>query len=348
MTTFSFDVREHTLFAAFQSRVPQTKNDIVSESVALPMADVIVRTPGMVIAVERKCLPDLMMSLFDGRLVEQRNRMHDWQQATTGGGGEAWVVIIVEGALRPDTLRATARQPAEQRYKLCVKTMLQMALEDHRPDQRRLVLRTTSEDESAALLLTLQKTIAATQQGATSAARAGDTSTMLKRTHAPPLVRHLCCTLGISQKRAEGAVSHWPNVAALLDAMRSDPVATEGRLSAVVGGAKLAARIWTDLGVDPPNTPKPTKRRRPASSSRNGQRPDQKRDGDVCKEQEGGESHHGPLLTRATRLHVKDEEGGSHHDDAENEELPGATRATIGDASTHSCAPGDVGPDLVD
>jgi hypothetical protein len=63
---------------------------------------------------------------------------------------------------------------------------------DTQPSDYRLVLRTTNEDETAALLLTLHKTISA---GAI-VAHAVISKSMPKKTQSDVFVRHMCCTHG--------------------------------------------------------------------------------------------------------------------------------------------------------
>jgi hypothetical protein len=255
-----FDVRERALFAAFQARLAARGGAGAAAFAArlepLPMSDVYIEpadpaAPGPVIAVERKGVTDLMASYFDGRLAEQCARMGEWQRAAPDGA--RWVVVVVEGAPSAATFAAdgaSGRQTPEQRYRHAVKVALQLALDKHRPEAGRLVVRTASLDETAALLMTLRKTIAAWTAGGGAAGGAGLGATALpKRTHAAPLVRHLGCTLGVSAARAQRAAAVWPHAAALVDAMRADPPGTAARLAALVGGPKLAARIWADLGT---------------------------------------------------------------------------------------------------
>ena len=72
------------------------------------MGDVLIQNgdgSGPLVVVERKQVNDLMNSLFDGRLAEQCSRMRLWQ--TEQGDGEAWLVVLIEGATDPDQFRAT-------------------------------------------------------------------------------------------------------------------------------------------------------------------------------------------------------------------------------------------------
>lgn len=67
-------------------------------------------------------------------------------------------MVLVEGNLSEDTFArvGAAEGTADGRYRLCVGTQLRLAL-DSQPDQRRLFLRTSSEEETAALLLSLYR-----------------------------------------------------------------------------------------------------------------------------------------------------------------------------------------------
>ena len=93
--------------------------------------------------VERKEVKDLMASAFDGRLNEQRLRMHQFRQNNVAGTdgmrkgqgdmypilsvSSVWTVLLIEGNVKPDTFRAT--ENPDVRYKMFVKTALQQVLD---------------------------------------------------------------------------------------------------------------------------------------------------------------------------------------------------------------------------
>ena len=253
-TVVTFDDREHAVRAAFAGRI-QGREDVVVECRRLEMGDVHIQCGSPLIVVERKQVSDLMSSLFDGRLAEQCSRMRQWQseQAT----GEVWTVVIVEGCAGPETFRAKDPDakfrhqaafcgvPKKRPVVHFVKTCLQLAL-DAQPAECRLVLRTTSVDETAALLLTLHKTITA---GVETAKRAW-TGGMPRKTQSNAVVRHLCCTQGVSQQRAQRVHSRYASVMQLSGAFHADPDATVSALTELIGSRKVALRVLEDVGVD--------------------------------------------------------------------------------------------------
>ena len=179
----TIDDREAALSRAVQERLESRPNPLIQVetrrldmgpgchcvSVTLGWCDVLIRTEetGSVIIVERKQVLDLMSSLFDGRLAEQGTRMRQWQNEQTPG--TVWLVWIIEGMASTTTFRAAdpdARFRHVQNPYTCaymvsvsfVKTHVQIALDTNAADQR-LLLRTCSTDETASVLMTLNKTI---------------------------------------------------------------------------------------------------------------------------------------------------------------------------------------------
>jgi hypothetical protein len=223
--------------------------------------------------VERKQVRDLMSSLFDGRLAEQCARMRQWQ-AEREGTTPVWIVLVVEGTAGANTFRVASDPDAKFRF--FVKTHLQLVL-DSSPSEGRLVLRTSDENETAALLLTLHKTIKAPH------APAAGTGVLPRKTQADIFLRHLCCTKGVSYQRAQrirssGGVpvpaapapvrAEYSSVAALASQMVQDPDGTLLKLTKLLGGGCVARRVWQDLGYPAPPAPeRRTKRRRQSSSS---------------------------------------------------------------------------------
>lgn len=145
----------------------------------LAMGDVVIRSatdddtatsqgPPLVIVVERKKVADLMASLFDGRLAEQCHRMRAWQAEQEGIGPVVWTVVAVEGVATPFVWSGAPDPDARFRY-FC-KLLLQLHL-DAAPGDRRFVIRTSSTQETAALLLTLQKTIRTSGPGSPASGR---------------------------------------------------------------------------------------------------------------------------------------------------------------------------------
>ena len=146
MVGVTFDDRERSLYDAFCAY--RKDDDVVAECVRLDMADILGRADNLCVAVERKRIPDLVASLFDGRLTEQLGRMRTWQEREGDG---AWVVLLLEGVLPGDP---QAFPGGEGRWRYFVKVALQLVAEECHPADRRLVLRTADEGESAALIAT--------------------------------------------------------------------------------------------------------------------------------------------------------------------------------------------------
>lgn len=234
-----------------------------------PLGDVVIRdaaeTDGPLVVVERKRVDDLMNSLFDGRLAEQCLRMRTWQAERDGEC--VWTVMIIEGVASPFVW---GRSPdPEARFHHFCKVMVQMSLEAQ-PSDRRLVIRTASTQETAALLLTLHKTI---HQGGAGGAAAGIGSPMPRKSHGPPFLRQICATQGVSHQRALRVRERWTSCAALCDDLRSPEggAAAIADLAGRLGSVCVARRLAEDLcGGDLPaaatsiNAPK---RKRATSSS---------------------------------------------------------------------------------
>ena len=271
MLSVAFDDREHTLYAAFTKRTTQ-RADIVAESRRLDMGDVLIQktTPdkgtreGPVIIVERKQVHDMMNSLFDGRLAEQCSRMRQYQLEQSAG--EVWIVLVVEGTASPGQFRGTNPdgkfrhvqdffpKQSEQIPDGFVKTHLQLVL-DSQPNECRLARRTTNEDETAALILTLHKTITAGVHCTHSAM----VRSMPRKTRSDIFLRQLCCTQGISQQRAEQIRLHFPTLGELHRAMQDGSGDFLSKLSQAIGSQCIALRLCTDMGCDmeaPPTTKK--------------------------------------------------------------------------------------------
>jgi ERCC4-type nuclease len=251
--------RVAALQAAFEVHTPG-RTDMVAVSRRLEMGDVLLEAAEspVVVAVERKHVTDLMASHFDGRLSEQSQRMRDWQLAAAA---TRWAVVIVEGTASPRVFHA-ARDPKGRFHHFC-KVSLQLSLCAHSPADQRLVLRTGDVHETAALLLTLHKTLSVGAEGAqTAVARAS----LPRKSQGNVFVRHLCCTQGVSEERARRVQSHFPNMAALVQAMQAAPSETETNLASSVGGIVVARRLWSDLGGEPLAVPH-KRRGKPSTSS---------------------------------------------------------------------------------
>ena len=260
MLSVAFDDREHTLYAAFTKRTTE-RTDIVVESRRLDMGDVLIQKTtteqgtreGPVIIVERKQVHDTMNSLFDGRLAEQCSRMRQYQLEQSAG--EVWIIVVVEGTASPEQFRGTNPDGkfrhiqgflpthSEQTPDGFVKTHLQLVL-DAQPNEYRLVMRTTNEDETAALILTLHKTITAGVHCTHSAM----VRSMPRKTRSDIFIRQLCCTQGISQQRAEQIRLHFPTLRDLHQAMQDASTDFLAKLSQAIGSQRIALRLCTDMG----------------------------------------------------------------------------------------------------
>ena len=257
---YDFDDREHTLFAAFRARTAG-RDDVVATQRRLDMGDVLIRPadgspPHFV--VERKRVDDLMASVFDGRLAEQEHRMRQWQSEQADGA--AWLVVVVEGPASPATFRRAPDPDARFRY--FVKTHLQLVLSGSQPTDARLALRTGDEAETAALLLTLHKTVVS---GAVAAPMAVMCGAMPRKSHSDAFLRHLCCTRGMSLGRAARVRERFASVTELGRQYAADPAATAQLVAALIGSPCVADRLWADLGHDAPPPP-PRKKRRQRSA----------------------------------------------------------------------------------
>lgn len=193
-TEFVFDDRERELIEAFRQR-SVNRTDITMTVRRLDMGDVLVqKQDGPPVVVERKHVADVMSSLYDGRLAEQWTRMRQWQSLQHPSA--AWIVIVVEGVADPSSF-PTATDP-DAKYRHFLKTYLQMTLMAESAE-RHLVLRTSSQHETATLLLTLLKTINEGPQRLMQGNAVGD---LPRKTRSHVFVRQLCCTQGVSQSRA--------------------------------------------------------------------------------------------------------------------------------------------------
>ena len=124
-----------------------------------------------------------------------------------------------------------------------MKTHLQLVL-DAQPNEYRLVMRTTNEDETAALILTLHKTITAGVHCTHSAM----VRSMPRKTRSDIFIRQLCCTQGISQQRAEQIRLHFPTLGDLHHAMQDASSDFLAKLSQAIGSQRIALRLCTDMG----------------------------------------------------------------------------------------------------
>jgi hypothetical protein len=121
------------------------------------------------------------------------------------------------------------------------------------PAERRLLLRTSSEAETAALLLTLHKTIgAATDDGTTVGGGGGAglyPAGLPRKRHGDVFVSQIACTRGISTRRAARVRAQFSSVGDLLRALRDAPQPTRERLAVAIGSRKVADRLCDDLGA---------------------------------------------------------------------------------------------------
>lgn len=267
MLSVTFDDREHSVRSAFAKRI-EGRTDVQMECRRLEMGDVLIQNiipdgttrQGPMIVVERKQVNDLMSSLFDGRLAEQCSRMRQYQIEQTTG--DVWIVVVVEGLANADLFRAQ-NPDAKFRHsqgRTCtydpvafVKTYLQLAM-DAQPSEYRLVLRTTGEEETAALLLTLHKTIWAGAGGSHQAL----VRNMPRKTHSEIFVRHLCCTQGVSVHRAEQIRQRYASLVELHLQLEKDPSVVIQSLTQAIGSQRVAHRLCADIGhaVEVPIKPK--------------------------------------------------------------------------------------------
>ena len=234
----TFDDREHAIKEAFTACIAG-REDVQMDSRRLDMGDIIIQpaqstTP--LVVVERKQVTDLMSSLFDGRLAEQCSRMQQWKAEQTVA--DVWTVLIVEGCAGADTFRATN---PEVRYRHFLKTYIQLAL-DANPVCNHLILRTTSVEETATVLLTLHKTVTAGVDGANRVL------VLPRKSQSDPFVRHLSCTQGVSVQRAMRIRERYQNVFHLGKAMETNPYGTIDVLKGIIGSVKVAVRLLEDLG----------------------------------------------------------------------------------------------------
>jgi ERCC4-type nuclease len=78
-----------------------SSNIAVGPPQRLALGDVMLLDDELEIMVERKQQDDLMSSLFDGRLRDQYDRLHAWQQDNP----KRWVVLVIEGSYVAATCR---------------------------------------------------------------------------------------------------------------------------------------------------------------------------------------------------------------------------------------------------
>ena len=121
------------------------------------------------------------------------------------------------------------------------------------------MLRTTNEDETAALLLTLQKTIVASAAGA----KPLDLRSLPRKTSSSVFLRHLCCTQGISQPRATKIQTMYQSLIQLLACVQNDANGTVESIGKLIGSTKIAARLVQDLGHDV-DIPAPKRQKKPS------------------------------------------------------------------------------------
>lgn len=244
------DDREAALHRAVTERAAGRDDVAVQDTrERLDLGDALIVGDAATIVVERKAVADLMSSLYDGRLAEQGERLRTWQAEQPPGA--AYVVLVVEGA--------PSAGLAPERYRHFVKTHLQLVLASS-PADGRMVLRTESVGETAALLLTLHKTIV--QGGVAAAAGVVMCGAMPRKQHSAVIVRQLSCTQGMSVQRARRVQAEFPSLRLLCEAMRDRPQDTLTHLAALVGSGCVARRLWTDLLGEEAPAPPAKKRRR--------------------------------------------------------------------------------------
>ena len=288
-THITFDDRETDLVEAFRVRTAD-RPDVHMTVERLAMGDVVIRSspqsaadddghgasstaaaeggPPTVIVVERKKVADLMASLFDGRLAEQCHRMRTWQAEQEGIGPVVWTVVAVEGVATP--LVWGGSPDPDARFRHFAKLLLQLHL-DAAPAERRFVIRTSSTQETAALLLTLQKTIRSSGPGSPASPVYGRTTPLPRKTQSDPFLRQLCATQGMSYQRALRVRERWSDCAALCDALRgAEGGAVLADLGRRMGSPCVARRLCEDLlgeagrvlSVPAPPPPAAAKKRR--------------------------------------------------------------------------------------
>jgi hypothetical protein len=270
---FRFDDRERSLIDAFRRKSSGAAGvrGVVTER--LPMGDVILEPPpadgGPRVVVERKVLTDLVASVFDGRLAEQHQRLLAYQAeaAAVTGAPPVWIVLLVEGTLTPATFVASAgADGADARYRLCVGTQLRLAASMD-AGHRRLFLRTSGEDESAVLLLSLYR--ACTGIGGGDGGNGPLPPLPGRSVRGSAFVRQLTATAGVSVRRARCVETRFTNLYGLTRAITEDAAAAEDRtvalLRAALGGGKVVAdRLMTDLGLAAfiPTVPAPRRKKK--------------------------------------------------------------------------------------
>lgn len=275
VTCFCFDDRERSLVQTFR-RCVEGRTDVRVDCKRLAMGDVIVAADdggGPRIIIERKILTDLVASVFDGRLEEQHRRMVAYQEEASTTGEVVWTVVLVEGVLSNETFRLYTGnmepvhdgKTADGRYRLCVGTQLRLLMES-RPTERQLFIRTSSEEETAVLLLSLART--ALRETATVV----HTPHLLRlpgRSRGPVFTRHLTATVGVSAARAARVAERFENIHGLIRAVEEHPEETFSTLCNALGGRKVSMRLLTDLGIGAtvpsgtkPATHRPKKRKK--------------------------------------------------------------------------------------
>lgn len=116
-------------------------------------------------------------------------------------------------------------------------------------------MRTSSENETAALILTLHKTVCAARTGA---ACAGDAPVALPRKrHGDAFTLQLMCTRGISAVRAQRIRAAFGSAAELVRRVGESPDDAGAAVTAAIGSRRICERLCDDLGC-----PLPAKRAR--------------------------------------------------------------------------------------
>lgn len=225
--TIKVDDRETGLFASLTTILAERESDIRATKERLPLADVHI-VGDIEVLVERKRTDDFMASFFDGRLAEQEQRL---AEARVVPG--VWTVVIVEGVASAATFLRTD-QPLN-RYRLFLKTYVQESMRSGVPQN--LLLRTTCTEETAHVLLTLHRTLLGRVAPEIPRRYGG-------RRRPDVFVAQLCCTQGVSSRRAQQLRTRFSNMAALVAGLND--VGARG-IAPLVGGMAVAKRLYADI-----------------------------------------------------------------------------------------------------
>ena len=245
-----------------------------------------------VLLIERKRVDDLMASAFDGRLADQKKRLQQWQDSKVFSRQKLleiakqkpflvepnyrWVIYLIEGVASPQMFHHQFVQDPDARYRLLLKIILQQHLDCSASGstKRHLCIRSSNLMESSYFLLTLFRTIS------TWSSLIVDSNSVspsyvpqnFRKTNSDVYIRQLCCTYGMSAKRAEEIKNHFPNLVLLQSALQNPSQCSV--IHGILKNKSLFGRLCQDLGISLPAAGPPKKRIRPAFRMRKKHRHD--------------------------------------------------------------------------